>query len=134
MKKGIATIELTLLMPILLGIILMIMTLTFELYDRVVLEWAVGTAVLDGMKIENPVSARELIQTEIEFAIDHQMIKSKPYQHKVMVTNDEIQITVNDGKNKLISKQIDRENETAYILSKRKQGAGYCLGNIMTGN
>ena len=130
--KGSMTIEMTRLMPFILGIFIFIIFSGFILHDKCIVNKACMSAALRGSE-----------ETDPDEVIPGRLIGKWDYSTRIDVGEDAVRVSFkgNTGMGgglirRLISSgttghdyecESYRLNEAEYIRTKRKSGAGYCL-------
>ena len=141
--KGSMTIELTLLMPFILGIFIFIIFSGFILHDKCIVNKACMSAALRGSEETDPDKALDMANEAISEVIPGRLIGKWDYSTRIDVGEDAVRVSFkgNTGMGgglirRLISSgttghdyecESYRLNEAEYIRTKRKSGAGYCL-------
>lgn len=141
--KGSMTIELTLLMPFILGIFIFIIFSGFILHDKCIVNKACMSAALRGSEETDPDKAMDRANEAISEVIPGRLIGKWDYSTRIDVGKDAVRVSFkgNTGMGgglirRLISSgttghdyecESYRLNEAEYIRTKRKSGAGYCL-------
>lgn len=141
--KGSMTIELTLLMPFILGIFIFIIFSGFILHDKCIVNKACMSAALRGSEETDPDKAMDRANEAISEVIPGRLIGKWDYSTRIDVGEDAVRVSFkgNTGMGgglirRLISSgttghdyecESYRLNEAEYIRTKRKSGAGYCL-------
>ena len=141
--KGSMTIEMTLLMPFILGIFIFIIFSGFILHDKCIVNKACMSAALRGSEETDPDKAMDRANEAISEVIPGRLIGKWDYSTRIDVGKDAVRVSFkgNTGMGgglirRLISSgttghdyecESYRLNEAEYIRTKRKSGAGYCL-------
>ena len=141
--KGSMTIEMTLLMPFILGSFIFIIFSGFILHDKCIVNKACMSAALRGSEETDPDKAMDRANEAISEVIPGRLIGKWDYSTRIDVGKDAVRVSFkgNTGMGgglirRLISSgttghdyecESYRLNEAEYIRTKRKSGAGYCL-------
>lgn len=96
LKRASATIEVALLMPLLIGIMLLVIYLSFSLYNREAITTIAYTAALKGAQMEQHGQKR--IQEEIGSYVERECKKLlfiRKEEHSVKATMGKVRVTIN---------------------------------------
>ena len=141
--KGSMTIELTLLMPFILGIFIFIIFSGFILHDKCIVNKACLSAALRGSEETDPGKAMESANKAISEVLPGCLIGRWDYSTQVDIGEDAVRVSFR-GDTKMGSGLIRallstgttghsyecesyRLDEAEFIRTKRKSGVGYCL-------
>ena len=143
MAEGSMTIELTLLMPFILGIFIFIIFSGFILHDKCIVNKACMSAALRGSEETEADKAMDKANEAITEVLPGRLIGRWDYSTEVDIGKDAVRVSFT-GNTKMGSGLIRRLlstgttghsyecesyrlNEAEYIRTKRKSGTGYCL-------
>ena len=141
--KGSLTIEITLLMPFIMGIFIFIIFSGFILHDKCIVNKACLSAALRGSQESEDGKALDKAAEAISEVLPGKLIGHWSYNTGIDVGNDVIRVTF-DGETEmgfgLIRRVLStgstshsyecesyRLKEAEYIRTSRKSGVGYCL-------
>lgn len=141
--KGSLTIEITLLMPFILGVFIFILFSGFILHDKCIVNKACLSAALRGSQESEDNKAVDKAAEAISEVLPGKLIGHWSYNTGIDVGKDAVRVTF-DGDTEmgfgLIRKVLStgstshsyecesyRLKEAEYIRTSRKSGVGYCL-------
>ena len=143
MLKGSLTIELTLLMPFILGIFVFILFSGFVIHDKCVVNKACLSAALRGSQESEDSKAMDRATEAMGEVIPKKLIGRWSYSTGIDIGEDVIRVTfegdtdigtglvrrVLSGGTTMHSYECEsyRLKEAEYIRTSRKSGVGYCL-------
>ena len=141
--KGSMTIELTLLMPFILGMFIFIIFAGFTLHDKCVVNKACLSAALRGSEEYDDGTALNKAHEALDEVIPGRLIGKWQYSTEVDIGRDEIRITFNgdtklggglihsilsdNGTSHSYECRSHRLRESEYLREIKKSGVGYCL-------
>jgi hypothetical protein len=143
MEKGSLTIELTLLMPFILGLFILIIFSGFILHDKCVVNKACLSAALRGSEEDEDDQAINRAYEALDEVIPEHLIGKWDYSTQVDIGEDEVRITFRGDTGiggGLVNRVLSiagtshsyecrscRLREEDYLRTKKKSGTGYCL-------
>lgn len=143
MLRGSLTIELTLLMPFILGVFIFILFSGFVLHDKCIVNKACLSAALRGSQESEDDKAMEKAMQAINEVLPGKLIGSWSYNTGIDVGKDAVRVTFKgdtDMGSGLIRRVLFtgstshsyecksyRLKEAEYIRISRRSGVGYCL-------
>lgn len=141
--KGSLTIEITLLMPFILGVFMFILFSGFVLHDKCVVNKACMSAALRGSQESDDNIAVDKAALALSEVLPGKLIGKWSYNTSIDVGKDVIRITFDgdtDIGSGLVKRVLSTGNtshsyecesfrlkEAEYIRTSRKSGVGYCL-------
>ncbi len=143
MVRGSMTIEMTLLMPFILGIFIFIIFSGFILHDKCIVNKACRSAALRGSEESDDDNALDRAYEAIDEVLPDHLIGKWDYSTNIDIGKDAVKVTFKGsaefGKG-LLYKLIGvtdtvhdyectgyRVNEEEFLRTKKKSGEGYCL-------
>ena len=143
MLKGSLTIEITLLMPFILGVFIFIIFSGFVLHDKCMVNKACMSAALRGSQESEDGKAMDNAEQAINEVLPGKLIGKWSYNTSIDVGKDVIRVTFDgdtDIGSGLVMKVLSsgstrhsyecesfRLKEAEYIRTSRKSGVGYCF-------
>lgn len=143
MLKGSLTIEITLLMPFILGVFLFIIFSGFVLHDKCMVNKACMSAALRGSQESEDARAMDNAALALSEVLPGKLIGKWSYNTSIDVGKDVIRVTFEgdtDIGSGLVMRVLSSGNtrhsyecesyrlkEAEYIRTSRKSGVGYCL-------
>ena len=140
--KGSLTIELTLLMPFILGVFIFLIFSGFVLHDKCMVNKACLAAALRGSQESEDGKAMEKANEAINEVLPRSLLGTWSYSTGIDVGEDAVRVSFEGDTNMgfgLIRRVLTtgttshsyecesyRLKEAAYIKEKRKSGVGYC--------
>ena len=141
--KGSLTIEITLLIPFILGVFIFIIFSGFVLHDKCMVNKACMSAALRGSQESEDSKAMENAARALSEVLPGKLIGKWSYNTSIDVGKDVIRVTFEgdtDIGSGLVVRILSsgntshsyecesyRLNEAEYIRTNRKSGVGYCL-------
>ncbi|MCR5107143.1 MAG: pilus assembly protein [Lachnospiraceae bacterium] len=137
-KNGSMTIELSLLMPVILGVLIFIIFLGFYLHDRCILTKACYYAAMKGSEQTDDDNAYIVSEEALNEVINNRLIGKWESRESIYVDEEKITVSLEAGitfNNSLFFGLLDdnrmglkrsavayRINETDYMRKKRREG------------